>query len=617
MVVVSKMFAGSKLGRQSFGTCFCHTQVHRSSLRQGPRFRALDAVLLRTNKNNSTAVSEPSEELQKVLKSLNGLELPDGFSLEKSLQVTEAFWKAMKNGPKKAPKIVDCTTHAQTELESPPQYDVCVSGGTLGLFLACSLQQRSYKVCVVEKRRVEGRTQEWNISRDDFMTLVKMGLLNESELERSIVTSWCRDRISFHGGRQDMWVTGVLDLGVSPKVLIEILREKFLRDGGEILENSALRTVSTYKNGVQVEFSVSSASEDVTASDVNRAGYMGGVDSIPKSTKQSNCLTARLLIDCMGHYSPIVKQSREGQKEDGVVIVVGGCFEGIPEDQNSTADILVTREDSDNDLQFFWEAFPADGGTKRTVYMFAYSDAQPERPSFSTFLEIFLKRFQDYQHVRLEDVKFHRILMGGFPSYQKNVPLKPSFDRIIPIGDAASSQSPLSFGGFASLVKHLPRLTTAISQALDENRLSRQELAWIQMYLPSVSVAFLFQRSMSLRVGQQMSWIPADHINRLMLCNFAVMSFLGSRVLKPFVQDSIQFLPLALTMWGMMFKDPITITRVVFQVGIKSIIQWFGHFFALLLYSLLHFILCPLRGVLKGYRFQRFCEAIEYGSGFA
>jgi lycopene cyclase CruP len=33
-------------------------------------------------------------------------------------------------------------------------------------------------------------------------------------------------------------------------------------------------------------------------------------------------------LDCMGHYSPIVKQMRGKAKPEGMVIVVGGCAEG-------------------------------------------------------------------------------------------------------------------------------------------------------------------------------------------------------------------------------------------------------------------------------------------------
>jgi hypothetical protein len=45
-------------------------------------------------------------------------------------------------------------------------------------------------------------------------------------------------------------------------------------------------------------------------------------------------VTARLLLDCMGHYSPIVKQMRGGAKPEGMVLVVGTCADGVPADRN-------------------------------------------------------------------------------------------------------------------------------------------------------------------------------------------------------------------------------------------------------------------------------------------
>lgn len=48
-------------------------------------------------------------------------------------------------------------------------------------------------------------------------------------------------------------------------------------------------------------------------------------------------------------------------------------------------------------LQFFWEAFPAEGGTARTTYMFAYSDAQPARPNFEALLDRYFNDLVEYQ----------------------------------------------------------------------------------------------------------------------------------------------------------------------------------------------------------------------------
>lgn len=62
------------------------------------------------------------------------------------------------------------------------------------------------------------------------------------------------------------------------------------------------------------------------------------------------------------------------------------------------------------------------------------------------------------------------------------------------IGDAAAIQSPLSFGGFGAMLRHLPRLAAGVDDALGCDRLRKADLALLQPYQPSLSAAWLFQR---------------------------------------------------------------------------------------------------------------------------
>ncbi len=48
-------------------------------------------------------------------------------------------------------------------------FDAVVCGGNLGIFVAATLQQRGYRVCVVDKGAIRGRRQEWNVSREASM----------------------------------------------------------------------------------------------------------------------------------------------------------------------------------------------------------------------------------------------------------------------------------------------------------------------------------------------------------------------------------------------------------------------------------------------------------------
>ena len=55
---------------------------------------------------------------------------------------------------------------------------------------------------------------------------------------------------------------------------------------------------------------------------------------------------------------------------------------------------------------------------------------------------------------------------------------------------------------WAPQVRHLTRLAEGLHEALACDLLSRGDLAWLQPYQPSLSVAWLFQRAMSIPVGQ-------------------------------------------------------------------------------------------------------------------
>lgn len=128
--------------------------------------------------------------------------------------------------------------------------------------------------------------------------------------------------------------------------MIAKIKEKFISLDGVILENTAFNSAQINDNGVEIK-------------------------------TDKNSLKTRLLIDSMGHFSPIVKQIRNGEKPDGVCLVVGSCGKGFK--QNETGDLIYSFTPIINQCQYFWEAFPAKDG--RTTYLFTYVDANPERIS--------------------------------------------------------------------------------------------------------------------------------------------------------------------------------------------------------------------------------------------
>ena len=166
------------------------------------------------------------------------------------------------------------------------------------------------------------------------------------------------------------------------------------------------------------------------------------------------------------------------------------------------------------------EAFPAGSGpSDRTTYLFTYMDAKPERPSIMEIMNDYWELLPRYQGVDVDKLQYKRILYGCFPTYRDS-PLKAGFDRILQVGDASGIQSPLSFGGFGSLTRHIERIVCAVDEALapqedpmkelylsreytPEDLVSAKELGMINCYQPNLSTCWMFQRAMSVRIGNQ------------------------------------------------------------------------------------------------------------------
>ncbi|CAN6701965.1 unnamed protein product [Malus baccata var. baccata] len=426
-------------------------------------------------------------------------------------------------------------------------FDVLICGGTLGIFIATALCAKGLRVGIVERNVLKGREQEWNISRKELMELVEIGVLLEGDIEQ--VTA-----AKFNPG--DIWVEDILNLGVSPAKLIEVVKNRFTSLGGVMFEGYSVSGVSIY--------------EDAACLQLN----------------EEKILSSRLIIDAMGNFSPILKQIRSGRKPDGVCVVVGSCARGFT--NNSTSDVIysssLARKVGSSEAQLFWEAFPAGSGpTDRTTYMFTYLAPQPQSPKIEELLEEYWKLMPEYQEVSLDDLEIQRVLYGIFPTYRDS-PLPAAFNRVLQFGDASGIQSPVSFGGFGSLTRHLNRLSNGIYEAMSDNLLDSYNLSLLNPYMPNLSSSWLFQRAMS---AKKESNVPPDFINELLYTNFQSMQRLGDPVLRPFLQDVVQFGPLAKTLGLVMLTKPQIIPSIFKQVGIPVLLDWSGHFFMLGYYTFL------------------------------
>lgn len=504
-------------------------------------------------------------------------------SLPQSLQGLEAVderWKHYREGTLTSSVVVSITTAPSSKLPEP-EWDVVICGGTLGIMLAASLAQQGWRVAVLERGRLRGREQEWNISRQELHCLVSLGLLSDAQLQQAIASEYNPARIQF-GDYDPVWVQDVLNIGVDPVYLLEALKQRFLAAGGTLLEHTAFKGAVVHPTGVAVD-----------------------------TGKRQ--LTTRLLIDAMGHFSPMVQQVRQGIRPDGVCLVVGTCATGYP--NNETGDLIVSFTPVQNQCQYFWEAFPARDG--RTTYLFTYLDVHPDRLSLEALFDEYWRLLPEYQGISPAALTVKRALFGFFPCYQQS-PLSYPWGRILPVGDSSGSQSPLSFGGFGAMLRHLPRLTVGIHEALQQDCLDTEALSWLQPYQPNLSVTWLFQESM--RVGVHQS-LPPDQINQILGTIFGDMAALGDRTLKPFLQDVVQFPALAKTLLSTSVKHPALVAKILPQVGAGAIARWLPHYGALASYAALY----PLAKVIESwskllskdsqYRYHRWVDALQYGTG--
>jgi lycopene cyclase CruP len=492
------------------------------------------------------------------------------------LRGADRLWQALREDTAPIPLVIKDSKEPLGIVD----WDVVICGGTLGILIGCALTQRGWRVALIERGILRGRDQEWNISRQELEVFLELDLLSEAELEKAIATTYNPARISFFEG-PDFWIRDVLNIGIDPVFLLDVLKAKFLVAGGQLFEKTAFDGAAVHPDGVLVEAA-------------------GG-------------LKTRLLIDAMGNFSPIVQQARQGEKPEGVCLVVGSCAQGFP--QNETGDLIVSFTPIQNQCQYFWEAFPARDG--RTTYLFTYLDAHPERPSLEFLFEEYLRLLPEYQGVELSELDFQRALFGFFPSYRQS-PIRMPWSRILPIGDSSGGQSPVSFGGFGSMVRHLKRLTQGTHDALECDALSRDALAQLQPYQPNIAVTWLFQRAMSVGIDQQLA---PNQINQLLTGVFQAMEQLGDDVLRPFLQDVVQFPGLSKTLLLTSLTKPGLVVPVIPQVGLTTLLDWIVHYINLGVYTGLYplgqLISEPLKSLppIPQYYCRRWIEAWCYGSG--
>ncbi|GMH71421.1 hypothetical protein TrST_g6007 [Triparma strigata] len=495
-------------------------------------------------------------------------------------------------------------TSSSSPPPSPPSsndkpYDITILGGTLGIVLAASLQSRGLSVCVVERGLVQGREQDWNIGSNELEELKTV--LSEEQIQSIPFIDYKETRVAFNSDEAHM-LPGVLNRGISPKSLISAIRSNFESNGGVIHESTAVQNVTITPSAAVVR------SDDLT-------------------------ISSKLVVDCMGNGSPISKQIRGDEVANGVCIVVGTQAEGFkPEYMGadlivSDDDIVELEQNAGERRQYFWESFPNING-KRTTYLFTYLDDDSRRDGVESVWNDYVARLPSYMKENhdgfgagksveecMDDGSFKPVksFTGVFKTF-KNSPIQMQHDRIVSVGDASGVQSPLSFGGFGAMLRHLERYSDALTEAIEENVSHKDDLNLMNGYLPNQACTWMFQKSMSVPMDD-----PRDavFINRLMRNNYKGMMSSEELVWKSFNQDVVKPGPLLKVITMATIIDPLNIPTLLKVVGPKELTEWMGHVFMMALYNWLDASLVspPDKGGIEGWRSRRQRELWKYGSG--
>ena len=194
----------------------------------------------------------------------------------------------------------------------------------------------------------------------ELEALLDANVLNEQQLAHAVTTNCTKPgRIGFpddDGNQREIRVRDVLNVGVTPERLVRHAADNFEALGGVIMDRHMLVEAHIAPNAVRVTLQ---PQRKMAISASLGAGGTGVAAREEATQKDVVAITARLLVDAMGVFSPIAEQSRGARKPDGVCITVGSCMAGSWV-SNESPDVIYSFQpiNASRSTQYFWEAFP-------------------------------------------------------------------------------------------------------------------------------------------------------------------------------------------------------------------------------------------------------------------
>jgi len=483
--------------------------------------------------------------------------------------------RGLVTGEEKNANVSDSQSPTTNHQSPIPDYDLIYIGGALGVIHAAVMAQLGYRVLLLERLPFGRMNREWNISRQEFQSLIDLGLFTVAEVESLIAREYVDGFNKFFDGNnpkhlraQILYTPTVLNIALDSEKLLRMCGEKLRNAGGEIWD--------------ETEF---------IRADVEVEQIVLQVKHLP--TEAEKQVSGRLLIDAMGTASPIAWQLNGGRAFDSVCPTVGAAIASgfDPEVWDADyGDVLNSHGDTSRGRQLIWELFPG-AGEEITVYLFHYHQVHPENPgSLLEMYEDFFTILPEYRRCDMDKLIWKKPTFGYIPGHFSvgSSDRTVAFDRIIAIGDAASLQSPLVFTGFGSLVRNLPRLTNLLNTALKHDLLDANSLNQIRAYQSNISVTWLFSKGMMVPTG---SYLPPQRINSMLNTFFGLLAGEPPAVADTFIKDRFDWLTFNRLALKAASKNPALLPWIWELAGYQDILRWLGSYLEFTRSSLVSWLL--------------------------
>jgi lycopene cyclase CruA len=493
----------------------------------------------------------------------------------------EKRWRESVKHPQQPQEVI---FKGNTGSSKQQDFDLIYLGGALGVIHAAVMALKGYKVLLVERLPFGRMNREWNISRDEFQSLIDLGLFTPEEFESVIAAEYVDGFSKFfdaynppHLKASVLHTPRVLNIAINAEKLLRFCGDKLRQSGGEIWD--------------ETEF---------LRGDVSDTEVTVKLTHLP--TKTSKQASARLLIDAMGTASPIAWQLNGGRTFDSVCPTVGAVIESgfAPEVWDPDyGDVLNSHGDISRGRQLIWELFPAGNG-ELTFYLFHYHQVHPANPgSLLEMYEDFFTILPEYRRCDLEKLVWKKPTFGYIPGHfsTSDRDRTVAFDRLVAIGDAASLQSPLIFTGFGSLVRNLERLTTLLNTALQHDLLSAKHLNQIRAYQSNISVTWLFSKGMMVPTGKT---LPPQRINSMLNTFFGLLADEPPEVADTFIKDRTDWITFTRLALIAARKNPALLVWILEMAGSKDMLRWLGSYWSFNLDALRNLLMASwFPGLLK------------------